>query len=144
MELNKLFEELADLQQPDIDRHRKKLQYAERVFSRLSTNRTAPTDLLNSYVELTAIIEGYREKNPNLDLAIYDNALMAMRNALAYIEQEADIFQRNEYLETMVATQSRMIADLQTELQQYSGIEQAIMSGTLKDKITTVLKKLRS
>ena len=143
-EFGKLLQELEDMSLSDISIHEKKLRYTEQVLANMTTYRSAPTELLANYIELTQLIEGHREKNPNVDLQIYDKVLMSMRNSVMWMEQTANLHAKNEYFETMVDTQSKIICNLKEDLQQYYGIEAAVRNGTLIEKVKSVLKKIKS
>jgi len=141
MDLNKLFEDLDNLQLSDIETHRKKLEASVKLIS--SPFHQAPLLLLDNYVKVTEVIEKHKAANPKADLSIYDNLLQSIRAVLIYIENLGQVYKENEYLQSMVQTQSTMLYNLQDELAQYTGIEAALINGTLKEKITTVLNKVK-
>ena len=139
--LNKLLQEIDDLNLSDLEIHRKRLESMIKYVS--SPYSKAPLMILESYTELSLVIEKYKINNPKADISIYDKALDAMKTIILYCEHLNEIYSRSEYQEQMIQTQSIMINDLQSELQQYYGIEQAILNNTFKDKLSTIIKKLK-
>ena len=138
-DFTEILTKLDDLNITDIEKHRKALSGIAKYLT--NTYSQAPIMLLENYVKLSETIEGFRAKNPKADLTIYDNVLKSMQLTLIYIEQFADVYHENEYLKTMIDTQTKMIDNMQRELMQWNGIESALYDGTLKAKITTVIKK---
>ena len=142
-ELNKMLEQLDNLKLTDVELHKKKLENAKKLLSAQTKYRDAPTNLLNSYLDLQITLENYKSKNPTVDLTLYETVLLSMRNAILFMEDVSGLVTQNEYLNNLLATQSAMLANVQSELNQYIGIENSILDNTLKEKITTVLKKLK-
>lgn len=142
-DLNEILKQVEQLSESDIERHRSKLVQAQKYIQNVGTYSDLPTEILDNYLKLSVIVEAHRAKSPNADLSIYDNILFTLQKCVNYIEYISQIEQRSDYVQSMIQSQSVIISDLQKELQEYRGIESAILSNTLAEKIGTVLKKIK-
>jgi hypothetical protein len=120
----------------------RKLKAAERFIINQTAYRSAPTRLFNSYEKLTEIVEKNRVVNPKSDLTLYDEILLSIKISLIFMQDTAKLHEQNEYLQVTQETQKMIIASLHEELQQYRGIETSIVDGSIKSKISAILKKL--
>ena len=143
MDVKQLMHNLDALNLTDLNKFKGKLITAEKVFASYSIYKNIPSMLLADYEKLTEMVESARAKNPNSDLSIYDGILQTMRQTMCYIQNLSEVENKQEYKEGVIHSQTRIIADLQSELQEYRGIESAILNGTLMEKISTILKKMK-
>ena len=143
MDVKQLMHDLDTLNLTDLNKFKGKLITAEKVFASYSIYKNIPSMLLADYEKLTEMVESARVKNPNADLSIYDGILQTMRQTMCYIQNLSEVENKQEYKEGVIHSQTRIIADLQSELQEYRGIESAILNGTLMEKISTILKKMK-
>lgn len=142
-DLNEILKQVEQLSESDIERHRQKLKQAQKYIQNVGTYSDLPTEILDNYLKLSVIVESHRAKSPNADFSIYDNILFTLQKCVNYVEYISQIEQRADYTQSIIQSQSVIISDLQKELQEYRGIESAILSNTLSDKIGTVLKKIK-
>ena len=143
MDVKKLMQDLDTLNMTDLSKFKGKLITAEKIFASYSIYKNIPSMLLSDYEKLTEMVESARSKNPNSDLSIYDGILQTMRQTMCYIQNLSEVENKQEFKDGIIQTQTRIIADLQNELQEYRGIESAILNGTLMEKISTILKKMK-
>lgn len=141
--LNDLLSELENIDESNLERHRKKLLNAQRLITNVGMYKDLPLQILDTYMKFSEIIEGQRAKNPKQDLQIYDNLLQTLLSSINYIEYIAHIEQQHDYNQSIIQGLNMQLNQLNNELIEYRGIESAILNKTLEVKIQTVLNKIK-